>query len=71
MSEVRITVNGLLFPLPNDPDSFSFVGKGRCVDAAFAHFRKQLLQHMKNLVPFVVEGHERIATFEVEVFVCD
>jgi len=71
MSEVRIVVTGMLFPLPEDPETFALVARGKCVEAAWNDLRRRLLGHLRNRVPFVVQDQERVASFDCEVIICD
>jgi len=70
MGVARLKVDGMVFPLPGDYDAFSWVIEAHSVDRCWMKLRARVLQHLRNRVPFVVEGHERIATITVEVFVC-
>jgi hypothetical protein len=71
MGVARFKVDGMVFPLPNDYEEFSWLIERSNLDRCFWDLRRRLLQHLKNRVPFIVEGQERIATVTVEVFICD
>lgn len=71
MPKVKLLVRGLFFPLPNEYEEFTWEIESVNVDKCWKVLEKRYLQHLKNRVPFVVEGHSRVATLDIEVFVCD
>jgi len=71
MASIKLVAHAIFYPSPGVMDHFEWEFEGSHVEFVAAELWTAFLQNMNRKVPYVVDGHKRVAHLETDVLICD